>query len=50
MEGRHQGVVCGQVLANNNFNTRELHSHLTTKYGPLVNNPMQPFKKTLSYV
>jgi hypothetical protein len=44
-EERPQCVVCGEVLANNSFNARNLRRHLTTKHESLVNKPLQSFER-----
>jgi hypothetical protein len=46
-EERPQCVVCGEVLANNSFDARNLHRHLTTKHKSLANKPMQLFERKL---
>jgi hypothetical protein len=42
-EERPQCVVCGEVLANNSFNARNLRWHLTTKHESLANKPLHFF-------
>jgi hypothetical protein len=42
-EERPQCVVCGEVLANNSFNARNLRRHLTTKQESLANKQSQFF-------
>jgi hypothetical protein len=44
-EERHQCVVCGEVLANNSFNARNLCMHLPTKHESHANKPLQFFLK-----
>jgi Tfp pilus assembly protein PilO len=39
--------VCCEVLANNNFNARNLRRHLTTKHESLANKPLQIFGRKL---
>jgi hypothetical protein len=46
-EERPQCVMCGEVLANNSFNARNLRKHLTTKHESLVNKPLQFFERKL---
>jgi hypothetical protein len=46
-EERPQCVVCGEVLANNSFNERNLRRHLTTKHESLANKPLQLFERKL---
>jgi hypothetical protein len=40
-EERPKCVVCGEVLANNSFNVRNLRKHFTTKHESLANKPLQ---------
>jgi hypothetical protein len=46
-EERPWCVVCGEVLANNSFNARNLRRHLITKFESLANKPLQLFERKL---
>jgi hypothetical protein len=45
-EERPQSVACGDVLANDSFNARNLRSH-STKHESLANKPLQFFERKL---
>jgi hypothetical protein len=42
--------VCGEVLASNNFNARNLRRHLTTKHESLANKPLQFLERKLKEI
>jgi hypothetical protein len=41
-----QCVVCGEVLANDSLNARNLCRHLTRRHASLANKPQEFFDKT----
>jgi hypothetical protein len=43
-EERPRCIMCGEVLANNSFNARNLREHLTTKHESLANKPLKYFE------